>query len=242
MRADGNILIARDLSELITEFKKIFVELYSAAVADKGSFTISLSGGSTPKAIYRELIGLDVDWSKVYFFFGDERCVPSTDNESNFHMASGAFLSPLGIPADHIFRWQTELGDPEKIAADYGSRLSEFFGGMPRLDLFLLGMGPDAHTASLFPETSALHETEKIAVANWVPKFNAFRLTLTPPVINNSANILFIVTGPEKADALRTVLTGEHRPDSFPAQLIKPTSGSLRWFIDGPAAAGLRPA
>ena len=235
----GNILITRDLSELIAEFKNIFLESYSTAVADKGSFTISLSGGSTPKAIYLGLIGLDVDWSKIFFFFGDERCVPPSDDENNFRMASEAFLSPLEIPADHIFRWQTELGDPETIAANYAQRLNEFFDGMPRFDLFLLGLGPDAHTASLFPDTSALHETEDIAVANWVPKFNAFRLTLTPPVINNSANILFVVTGTGKADALHKVLAGEYRPDRLPAQLIKPASGGLKWLIDEPAAARL---
>jgi 6-phosphogluconolactonase len=239
VRVEDNISIARDLAELIAEFKKIFVESFSAAVAHRGSFTISLSGGSTPKAIYRELIDLNVDWSKVFFFFGDERCVLPTDAESNFRMASEAFLSPLGITNDHIFRWATELDDPDLIASDYARRLNEFFGGVPRFDLFLLGMGPDAHTASLFPGTTALHETEKIAVANWVPKFDAFRLTLTPPVINNSADILFIATGTEKADAVAAVLAGEYSPESLPAQLIKPVSGRLRWLIDEPAAAKL---
>jgi 6-phosphogluconolactonase len=154
-------------------------------------------------------------------------------------MASEAMLSPLGIEPHRVFRWRTEIGDPDAIAEGYSRRLYEFFSGTPRFDLFLLGLGPDAHTASLFPQTAALHETEKIAVANWVPKFNTHRLTLTPPAINNSQNVLFIATGSEKADAVAAVTEGEYRPQDFPAQLIKPYSGQLKWLIDEPAAAGL---
>ena len=134
------------------------------------------------------------------------------------------------------------MGKPDAVADEYEHRLREFFSGMPRFDLFLLGLGPDAHTASLFPQTAALHETEKIAVANWVPKFDTFRLTLTPAAINNSENILFIATGAEKADAVAAVIEGERRPDDLPAQLIRPVSGRLRWLIDETAAGRLRPA
>lgn len=240
MRIAGHILIAHDQAELIGKFKEIFTEAYSESVERSGSFTISLSGGSTPKAIYRELIDLPIDWTKVYFFFGDERYVSSDDPESNFRMASDAMLSPLGISPDHIFRWHTELGRPDAVAADYAERLALHFAGIPRFDMFMLGLGTDAHTASLFPGTAALNETEKIAVANWVPKFDAFRLTLTPPVINRSRKVLFIATGSEKAEALTTVIEGEYRPADAPAQLIRPEAGGPDWLLDEAAAATLR--
>lgn len=240
MRIAGHILIAHDQAELIDKFKEIFTAAYSESVKTRGSFTISLSGGSTPKAIYRELISLSIDWPKVFFFFGDERCVSPDDPESNFRMASEAMLSPLGISPDHIFRWQTELGQPDAIAADYARRLERHFSRVPRFDLFMLGLGTDAHTASLFPETAALNETERIAVANWVPKFGAFRLTLTPPVINRSRKVLFIATGSEKAAALSTVIEGEYKPADAPAQIIRPQAGGPDWLVDEAAAAALR--
>jgi 6-phosphogluconolactonase len=239
VRIAGNVLIARDQKELISEFKNIFAVSYSAATAAKGSFTISLSGGSTPKAIYRELVGFPIDWTKVFFFFGDERCVPPENVESNFRMASEAMFTPLGIQSDHIYRWQTELGEPDVVASDYEDRLDRYFSDVPRFDLFLLGLGPDSHTASLFPRTAALHETERWAVANWVPKLDTFRLTLTHTAINNSENILFITTGTEKAEAVAAVIEGQPRPEDLPAQLIRPAWGQLRWLVDEPAAAHL---
>lgn len=240
VRITGHILIARDQGELIGKFKEIFTEAYSQSVAKRGSFAVSLSGGSTPKAIYRELVELPIDWTKVYFFFGDERYVSPDDAESNFHMAFEAMLSPLGISPDHIFRWQTELGPPDAVASDYAARLENHFSGIPRFDLFMLGLGSDAHTASLFPGTAALNETEKTAVANWVPKFDAFRLTLTAPVINRSRNVLFVVTGSDKAQALSSVIEGEYKPADAPAQLIRPGAGAPTWLVDEAAAAELR--
>lgn len=239
MKKRENIFIARDPEELIGEFINTFLDFCNAAVASKGSFSISLSGGSTPGAIYRRLVGLPVEWSKIFFFFGDERFVPPDDAESNFRMATDAMLLPLGIKDENIFRWRTDFGNAAAAATDYSDRLRDFFGGWPKFDLCLLGLGADGHTASLFPETAALYETERIAAENWVPKFDSFRLTLTPPAINNSSNILFIVIGPEKAAAVASVIDGEYRPSILPAQLIKPKSGTLRWLIDDDAASRL---
>jgi 6-phosphogluconolactonase len=230
-------MVDADSEELIAKCVDLVRGFCETAVSQKGSFTISLSGGSTPKAIFERLVSLDIDWSKVYFFFGDERCVPPTAKESNFRMANEAMLSPLGISDDNIFRWRTELGDPEAIAADYERTLADFFAGVPRFDLCLLGLGPDAHTASLFPGTRALSETKRIAVANRVEKLGTFRLTLTPPALNNSDEILFIATGAEKAEAVHAVIEGDSEPEKYPAQLIKPSHGRVQWLIDEPAAA-----
>jgi len=238
VRSDG-ILIVKDQDELIGEFIKIFADSFEAAVAERNKFSISLSGGSTPKAIYRRLVDLSIDWQKVFFFFGDERCVLPDDPESNFRMANEAMLSPLNIGDEHIFRWRTELRDPEAVASDYAERIERFFAGPPCFDLCLLGLGDDAHTASLFPQTAALNETERIAVANWVPKFEKYRLTLTATAINNSREILFIAAGAGKAGAVASVIEGERRPDDFPAQLIDPPMGKVRWLIDGAAASRL---
>ena len=239
VKTDVQTFVAENEDELAVEFIRVFVDSYSAAAAETGRFAVSLSGGSTPKKLYRRLSGVDLDWGKLFFFFGDERFVPPDDADSNFRMANDAIFLQLDIAEDHIFRWRTEYDDPAAAAADYSDRLKDYFGGMPRFDLCLLGLGPDAHTASLFPHTSALRDDTHIAVANYVPEFGAARLTLTPTAINNSRTILFIATGAEKADAVHAVLQGERRPDELPAQLIEPRSGDMRWLIDHAAAAGL---
>lgn len=206
-------------------------------------FRVVLSGGSTPLRLYDMILGADsdLDWHKVRIFFGDERTVPPDHPESNFGAAYEALLEAAPISDAAIFRMQCELG--AEVAADlYEQVLRDEFqlapGELPRFDLILLGMGADGHTASLFPGTPALAERERLVVANAVPQLNTTRLTLTYPVLNAARNVLFLVTGAEKAPALRACLTGdiESRP---PAGRVQPTEGSLLWYVDRAAAAEL---
>ncbi|HMS44039.1 MAG TPA: 6-phosphogluconolactonase, partial [Pyrinomonadaceae bacterium] len=215
-----------------------FIEIADNAIEKRGFFTVVLAGGSTPKSFFQllssEKFGDKIDWSRTFFFFGDERNVLPDADESNFKMANENLFKPLKINDENIFRWHTELKDAEKITADYEEKIRLFFESKTEMqfDLILLGMGGDGHTASLFPYTTALNETEKIAVANYVEKLQTTRLTLTFPTIKNARNIIFLVAGEEKAETLRDVLEGEFDPDRLPSQNIRPTNGNLFWLID----------
>lgn len=216
------------------------VSVYESA-ALSGSFSIVLAGGSTPRQLYQLLAEAHfaghVDWSLVHVFWGDERCVPPDHEDSNYRMARLALLDHVQLPAGNIYRMRGE-GDPQQAAVDYEKRLRAFFGeDAVRFDLVLLGMGDDGHTASLFPGTAALDETERLVVANHVPQQDSWRLTLTYPAINNAANVTFLVAGADKAEALRDVLEGP--PDQYPAQRVQPVNGSLLWLVDDAAAAQL---
>lgn len=221
-----------------------FVEIAAAAIKERGKFSVALSGGSTPKALHKLLAGDNfkrvIDWQDIFFFFGDERNVAPDDAESNFRMAKETLFDPLNIREDKIFRWQTELMDAKVIVENYRLKLRNFFElteeTLPRFDLILLGMGDDGHTASLFPNTEALRETEKIAVSNRVEQLDTTRLTLTFPVINNARNVIFLVKGADKAGTLKNVLEGDFQPGKFPSQTVKPTNGELFWLVDEPAA------
>jgi 6-phosphogluconolactonase len=224
-----------------------FIQIGTKAIEKSGKFTVALAGGSTPKSLY-QLLTTDkfcsqIDWSKVFFFFGDERNVLPNREESNFRMVYENLLKPLRIAEDQIFRWQTELEDVEKIAADYEEKIKVFFdlkeNEFPRFDLILLGIGDDGHTASLFPLTEALDETKKIAVANWVEKLNTNRLTFSFTTINNASNIVFLVVDAAKAEVLREIIKGDFEPEKFPAQNIKLKHGNLLWLIDEKAAQNL---
>jgi 6-phosphogluconolactonase len=213
------------------------------------SFAVALAGGSTPQSLYRLLAGDEfkdkVNWSKVFFFFGDERLVPSDDKESNFRMANENLFAPLQIPEANIFRWTTENKDADNIAENYETAIAKFFAldekePIAKFDLMLLGMGDDGHTASLFPNTKALNEKRRNAVANPVEKLGTTRLTLTLPVINQARNVIFLVKGANKAKILQTVLEGDSDPDRIPAQAVKLESGELFWLIDEPAAKFLK--
>ncbi len=247
------VIIAKDADELNKIAAEKFISIAQNALEKKDKFTVALAGGSTPKSLYNLLASDEfrsqIDWRKVFFFFGDERNVSLNDEESNFRMANENLLKPLQIPPENIFRWQTELEAANKIAENYEEAIKEFFDlrenpparagnsdCLPCFDLILLGMGDDGHTASLFPFTEALNERLKIAVANPVEKLNAKRLTLTFPVINNARNVIFLVKGADKAETLREVLQQEIQPNKFPAQTIKPTNGNLFWLIDKEAA------
>jgi 6-phosphogluconolactonase len=226
------------------------IVLLAAETVEKGDFfTIALSGGSTPRNLYA-LLATDASlreqmpWQRVHFFWGDERHVPPDNLESNYRMTYEAMLSKLEIPSTNIHRVPSENPDAVKSATDYEQELRRFFklkaGELPRFDFVLLGMGPDGHTASLFPGTKALQESERLVVANWVEKFRAYRITMTVPVLNNADHVSFIVGGKEKAEILKEVLEGKRAPERLPSQLIAPTHGKLVWIVDKAAASRLR--
>lgn len=219
------------------------------SVAERQRFTIALSGGSTPKGLYN-LIAANaraaLPWNEMFFFFGDERHVPPDSPDSNFRMASESLFSKAPIPASNIFRVPAENPDAAAAAESYEKSLRTFFAlqpsEFPRFDLILLGMGPDGHTASLFPETAALQEKSRPVLANWVPKLKTFRITFTLPVINAARRVMFLVSGTDKAAALRAVLEGKETAEKYPSKLVHPTNGKLIWLVDGAAASELSAA
>jgi len=232
-----------DLNSLVASAAEQVVTLAGAAIAARGRFAIGLSGGSTPRPLYELLaspaFASRIDWTNVHVFWGDERCVPPDHPDSNYRMARETLLDHVPLPPDNIHRLAGEL-DPATAAADYEAHLRAFFAGDgeagPRFDLLLLGMGDDSHTASLFPGTAALGETERWAAANYVEKLDAWRLTLTPPALNAAAEIMVLVSGASKADAFHAVLSGPTDPDKYPAQVLNPNNGRLRWLVDSEAA------
>lgn len=233
------IKVLPDPEAVAREGAQRFVELSEAAIELRGRFSASLSGGSTPKLMYQMLASPafqpQVDWPSIDVFFGDERCVPPDHPDSNYRMAREALLSRVPLPGDNIYRMRGEV-DPETAAKEYGQILKEKFGDRG-LDLIYLGMGPDGHTASLFPYTKALEETKHRCVANSVPQLQTTRLTLTAPFINRAENVIILVTGREKAKTLAEVLEGPRDPKRLPVQLIQPASGKLAWVIDTAAAS-----
>lgn len=217
------------------------------AVAARGQFTVSLSGGSTPKRLYQLLTSEpfrgQVDWGRVEVFWGDERCVPPDHPESNYHMAHEAMLKHLPIPPEHIHRIEAERSDRDAAARDYEAVLARVFGTSsggepPAFDFMLLGMGTNAHTASLFPHTQALEETRRWVVPNHVAELNTDRMTMTRPILNRSRIVLFLVAGADRAAPLAEVITGPSDPKRLPAQFIQP-DGQLIWYLDDAAAARL---
>lgn len=226
------------------EFDRCSVE----AIASRGKFTVALSGGSTPRRLYQILADPPyrdkINWSNVEIFWGDERSVAPDHADSNYRMASEAMLTRLPIPAERVHRMQAERQDRDKAAQEYQAEIARVCGVTPTgeppvFDLILLGMGPDAHTASLFPGSTALRETTKWVVPNWVEKFKTFRLTMTRPMINKAREVLFLVAGKDKTDPLKCVFCGPSEPEKYPSQLICPTTGLLVWYLDVAAIAGL---
>ena len=221
-----------------------FAELAREAIGARGLFTVALSGGSTPHRVYELLAGEelrgDIDWRNVHVFFGDERMVPPDHAESNYRMANEALLSHVPVPRENVHRIDG-VGDAAANASAYEREMRGLFKGVewPRLDLVLLGMGDDGHTASLFPGTDVLNEARLWAAPNWVEKLGAWRVTLTAPAINAARHVAFLVTGAGKAARLHEVLKGERDPSRLPSQLIRPTDGTLEWFVDRAAAARL---
>ena len=244
--AERELVIGRDLDELSRRAAEEFVRLAGQSVGHSGQFTVALSGGSTPKSLYHLLTGPAyserVPWHKVHFFWGDERCVPPDHPESNYGMAKAALLSKVLIPEENVHRMAGEK-EPQIAAAEYEKTLIEFFnlkpGEWPRFDLMLMGIGEDGHTASLFPESEALENREKLVVATYVEKLKAYRLTLTLPVINHAANSWFLVAGASKATVVSRILKADPASSPFPAARVAPVDGRLIWFITQDAAGGL---
>jgi 6-phosphogluconolactonase len=235
--------------ELFAAAAEEVVHAANEAVAQRGRFTIALAGGSTPKSLYN-LVATNarttLPWDRMFFFWGDERHVPPTDPESNYRMAEEAMLSKVPVPPGNVFRIQTENPEAAAAAEDYEKAIRKFFGlepgQFPRFDLILLGMGPDGHTASLFPGTTALQEKSRLVVANWVEKMKTHRITLTLPVLNAARCVTFLVSGTDKAPALKSVLEENVLAEQYPAKLIKPSDGKLIWLIDRAAASQLTSA
>jgi 6-phosphogluconolactonase len=249
--ASPNIKIFADAEAVSRAAADEFVRCAKESIAARGRFTVALSGGSTPKRLYQLLADPpfrdQIDWSKIEFFWGDERSVPPDHNDSNYHTAQEAMLRRLPVPAGQIHRMEAERTDRDAAARDYEAILTRVFGAKlgsepPALDLILLGMGPDGHTASLFPHTTALAETARWVVVNYVPKFATDRMTFTASVINRAREVLFLIAGTDKAEPLHEVLEGPPASDLYPSQLIKPVTGKLVFFVDRAAAAKLTTA
>lgn len=221
------IEIFANAQELARGAAEYFVTRSGEAVARKGFFTVALSGGSTPRALYQLLVDLDVPWSKTHFFWSDERHVPSDHPDSNYRMAYEAMLARVPVPESNIHRVHGENPDAAEAANEYEQTL------LP-LDLILLGLGTDGHTASIFPGSDVLNETKRLVAAPWVEKFNAYRITMTLPLLNNGASVLFLVSGAEKAGIVKEVIEG---PKQYPAQFVQPAHGQLLWMLDKDAAA-----
>ena len=244
MPAEPQVRIFGSPQELFRAAAEEFCVTGSKSIQDHGRFTVALSGGSTPRGLHQELVtnfSSCLPWDKVFFFWGDERHVPPDSSDSNYRMANETLLSKLPISPENIFRVPAELPDARGAAGKYEQTLQQFFrskqGDVPKIDFILLGMGPDGHTASLFPGTAALQAKDHLVVANWVDKLNTFRITFTYPVLNNAASVMFLVNGDEKAEMVRRAL--KDPAANLPCQKVRPVDGELLWYLDKGAALKL---
>lgn len=242
------VRILADSATIARRAAKELINAASAAVKEKGSFSIALAGGSTPKTLYGLLVNDpefrgQVPWEKTKIFFGDERHVPPDNSDSNFRMANEAMLTKAPLKAEQVNRIKGEYPDVEKAAREYEQVLRSAFGlgngQLPRFDLILLGMGNEGHTLSLFPGTKALHDNGRLVAPNWVGKLFTDRVTFTAPVANNAALVIFMIAGADKAPALKAVLEGQYEPEQLPSQLIQPTNGRALWLVDTAAGSML---
>jgi 6-phosphogluconolactonase len=249
MQRPPEIIVAENPAKLADTAARAIVDAALEAVKARGRFTISLAGGSTPRATYERLaqspLREQMPWAHTWIFFGDERGVGPEHPESNFRMANAALISKVPVPAAQVFRIRGEDGDPEAAATNYARTVSEVFGGrrgeLPRFDLILLGLGVDGHTASLFPGSPALKEVfRQVAAVHASAAAVPQRFTLTFPLINAAATVMFLAAGAEKAKVVKTVL-GE--PGSaLPAAMARPSDGRLVWLLDRDAASLLNVA
>ncbi len=235
--------IFKDADDAIVAIADEFISIANEAIQQNGRFNVSLSGGSSPKKLF-ELLASDalkskIAWEKVYFFFGDERYVAHDHPDSNYLMAYKALFAPLGIGESQIFKVDTGL-DPASAALSYEKCICQHFKDEPIFDLILLGLGDDAHTASLFPGTSVVWVEEELVKDVYLQDKAVYRISMTAPLINKAKNIAFLTFGNAKADAIKSVLEGEKDITKYPAQLINPVNGDLQWFIDEAAASKLK--
>jgi 6-phosphogluconolactonase len=243
-----DIRVYQDSNALAQAAAELIIHQAAAARAARGRFDIALSGGSTPRKTFELLAdkehSLRINWMATNVFWGDERCVPPDHPESNYRMARQVLLDHVPLPAEQIYRMQGEL-TPATAADHYEQILQSHFAdgsgssNQAILDLVLLGLGEDGHTASLFPGTAALQEKDRLVVANYVPQMDKWRLTLTYPCINAARNVAFLVSGAAKAGILQQVIGGRGSPKLLPSQLVAPAHGKLIWLVDEAAAAGL---
>lgn len=245
---EREIRILADAAAIAKRAAQEFVQAAIAASREKGSFNVALAGGSTPKALYSLLVTdaalrSQVPWDKIHLFFGDERHVGPGHPDSNFRMATEAMISKAPLNKEQVTRIKGEYPDAEEAALEYEQALRSHFklesGEVPHFDLLFAGIGNEGHTLSLFPGTKALHADGRIVVRNWVGKLYTDRITLTAPAASNAARILFMVTGADKALALKGVLEGPYEPEQLPAQLLQPKSGKLLWLVDTAAGSML---
>ena len=238
MKDKAMIEIVPNAERLASRAAELFITTARNAIGERGEFTVALAGGSTPKAAY-ELLATDeyrrlIAWENVRFYFGDERNVPPDDDRSNFKMASDALLRPLGIDPDQIFSWQTELGDIDRTAADYETKLRQSGG----FDLVLLGLGEEGHTASLFPGSDVLNERTRLAVSTTIPSTGEIRFTLTLSAINTARLVIFLVSGEQKSAIVEQIFA-EDGPNELPAAMVDPGPERVIWLIDEAAASRL---
>jgi 6-phosphogluconolactonase len=237
------VKIVPDNATLARVAAQEFHRLAEAGIQQSGRFSVALSGGNTPRAVYSLLADehKGLPWDRIHVFFGDERHVPPDHPDSNFRMVSESLLSKLPIPEKNVHRIRAEL-EPEAAAKDYDDQLAEFFHlndhDWPRFDLIFLGLGDDGHTASLFPGTNALSDVSSRVAANWVEKLKTFRITVTFPVLNHAAQVIFLVSGLSKAQILSAVLSAGDR--KYPAQGVQLENGRLLWLADEDAGQLLR--
>lgn len=238
---NARVEVWRDLDELSERAAELLIGVARESISDRERFTLALSGGATPKALYRLLAtnakSTRIPWKQTHLFWTDERCVPPDDSQSNYRMAHETLLAHVNVPSDQVHRMRGE-DEPDLAAKAYASELEDCFGsGDPRFSLILLGMGDDGHTASLFPGSSALADTSNMVAANFVEKLSAHRLTMTLRTLNAASTIIFIVSGESKAKALGTVFNSKNQDSrALPASLVKPIRGELVWLLDEPAA------
>lgn len=258
MRRGPEIVVCAGRDSLYERAARRFVEAGRAAVAARERFAVALSGGSTPEPLFEALARPElrsaVAWESTRLFWADERCVPPDHPDSNYRLARATLLEAVGVPAERVHRMRGEEPDPERAAARYEREMREVLspepGSLPRLDLVLLGIGADGHTASLFPGSDAVAERDRLAVAvrsseTAMQPPIVDRITLTPPAINAARDVLFLVTGERKAPAVAAVLEGPREPERWPAQSVDPVEGSVAWLLDTAAAsdlAGFEPA
>lgn len=238
------INVFKTIEELIPAVADCFAITAQHAISSRGEFNVGLSGGSSPERLYEMLASSHyekkIDWVKINFFFGDERHVPKDDPENNARMVKNALFDPLKISASKIFSVDTTV-PPQEAAKRYISTISSHFkGGKIRFDLVLLGLGANAHTASLFPNTSVLKDRSASVKAVYLEQQDLYRITMTAPLINQARHIAFLVFGESKSKAVYHVLQGGRDPEKYPAQLIQPEDGDVQWFLDETAAADLQ--
>ncbi len=240
-----HIAIYPDIDTLSHNAAQHIVRIANESIATSGRFTMVLSGGTTPRKTYgllgSELYSKRINWTLVHIFWGDERSVPPESPDSNYRMAHEVFLSKIPVPTVQVHRMLANEPDRDAASQEYVEEMQRVFAtdDIPSFDLIQLGMGPEGHTASLFPHQEALHEERRLVMPVSVPKPPPDRLTFTPPLLNAARNILFLVTGSDKADALHAVLEGPYQPDEYPAQIVRPPNGEVVWMVDTAAAQNI---